>query len=606
MKSTSVLKFAFGCLSLIGSLYAQADQSTYLIQNVRVFDGEHILSKQQVLIKLGKIQDLNFKGKISADMKLIEGRGRTLLPGLMDAHVHAFKDQDLPLLYGVTTQIDMFSAVSQMQEMNKRMAQHDNFQNPDLISAGTLATAPGGHGTEYGMKIETLTAPDQAQAWVDKRIAEGSHFIKIVMEKGGSFGRFNTLDLATVKALIDAAHARHKLAVVHIGSYEDAVDALEAGADGLVHLFIGKDLSEAQISRFVQLAREKKAFVIPTFSVLESMAGVKPKEAQQDVNLMALLDTAQAQILNATYGSTEKSELLNAPMRLTAALAQAGVPILAGTDAGNNGTQFGISLQHELAVLVKAGLTPLAALRAATAAPAQAFHLDDRGRIAVGKKADLLLVEGEPDHDILATRHIVEIWKDGHAVSPLREEKLQKVREQKQKKSTGVALPENGRISDFSADKLASPFGSGWMMSSDSVVGGKSDVHWSLADQTEQGDQAILIQAKVRSGFSFPWAGLAFYAGVQPMQTADLSAANTLKFKIKGDGKNYRVAINVEGSYIPLMQTFNTTDQWQEVSIPFARFSGMDPRLITVIAFNAGPEEGDYAFQIADVRLLKE
>jgi imidazolonepropionase-like amidohydrolase len=95
------------------------------------------------------------------------------------------------------------------------------------------------------------------------------------------------------------------------------------------------------------------------------------------------------------------------------ALHDAGVPVLAGSDAPNGGTIVGATLHMELELLVEAGLTPLEALRAATSEPAATFDLADRGRIAVGLRADLLLVEGAPDRTITDTRRIVGIWKAG-------------------------------------------------------------------------------------------------------------------------------------------------------------------------------------------------
>ena len=92
------------------------------------------------------------------------------------------------------------------------------------------------------------------------------------------------------------------------------------------------------------------------------------------------------------------------------------MPILAGTDAPNPGTAHGASIHRELELLVRAGLSPLEALRAATSVPARAFALHDRGRIAPGLRADLVLVDGDPTRDILATRNIVAIWKLGRIV----------------------------------------------------------------------------------------------------------------------------------------------------------------------------------------------
>jgi imidazolonepropionase-like amidohydrolase len=100
-----------------------------------------------------------------------------------------------------------------------------------------------------------------------------------------------------------------------------------------------------------------------------------------------------------------------------AALKAAGVPLLAGTDAPNPGMAHGVSLHRELELLVGAGLTPMDALAAATSTPARVFGLLDRGRIAPGLRADLVLVHGEPDRTITDTRSIVEVWRNGAAVT---------------------------------------------------------------------------------------------------------------------------------------------------------------------------------------------
>lgn len=98
-------------------------------------------------------------------------------------------------------------------------------------------------------------------------------------------------------------------------------------------------------------------------------------------------------------------------------LAAAGVPLLAGTDAGNPGTAHGASIHRELELLVSAGLTPIEALRAATSTPARVFRLLDRGRLAPGLRADLVLVDGDPSRDITATRAIVQVWRNGVMVA---------------------------------------------------------------------------------------------------------------------------------------------------------------------------------------------
>lgn len=587
--------------------------ATTLVQDVRVFDGEKMHEHRSVLIDGARIADDHFKGKAPAGATVVNGKGRTLLPGLIDAHVHAYRYQELPLLFGVTTQVDMFTGVQVMQDVTARMQRGDNSTQADLYSAGTLATVPGGHGTEYGMPIPTLTKPEEAQAWVDARLAEGSYFIKIVMEPGYPGHPMPSLEVATVQALITAAHARGKQAVVHISNLADARSALEAGADGLVHLFSGKDIAAGDLASLVQLAKARKAFVIPTFSVLESIAGVRSDDILGDAAFQSLLDKGQKQQLTALYGKQPRPEILAAPQAVTAALLKAGVPLLAGTDAGNGGTQYGVSLHHEMLALTRAGLTPLQALAAATSVPAQAFKLPQRGRIAKGYKADLLLVEGNPAHEIAATRNIVDVWKDGVSVTPLRARQLAVVAREALP-SAGLALPADGRISLFGKDKMASPFGVGWMPSHDAFLGGKSSVNLkvleaegnSAANAAGNAEAVVQVDANVAPGFAFPWAGLAFMPGRQPMQAANLSSAKRIAFRVRGDGQQYNVSVMSGSATIPASLPFAADGEWREVSMALADFKGVDASAISMIGFYAGPKVGAYHFEISDVRLLSQ
>jgi len=130
-------------------------------------------------------------------------------------------------------------------------------------------TAPGSHGTQYG-PIPTITEPAQAQAFVDARIAEGSDYIKIILAGGSVRRSVPTLSAETLKAVIAAAKQRGKLAVVHVVTENHARLAIEAGADGLVHIY--KD-GRADVS-FARLAKSRGVFVIPTLTVRESNFGV--------------------------------------------------------------------------------------------------------------------------------------------------------------------------------------------------------------------------------------------------------------------------------------------------------------------------------------------
>jgi imidazolonepropionase-like amidohydrolase len=605
MKPTMrMLAAALACSTATTVFAGTASANATLVQDVRVFDGKAAHEHRAVLVRDGVIADADYRGKTPAGARVVDGKNRTLLPGLIDAHVHTWQHFELPLVFGVTTQVDMFTGVPVMQRIAKQMAEGRNGGEADVFSAGTLVTAPGGHGTEFPVPIPTLENGGDAQAFVDARIAEGSYFIKVVMEDGFGDHHFNSLDRATVKAVIAASHKRGKLAVVHISTLENARAALEAGADGLAHLFVAAKITQADADALARLAQAKGAFVVPTFSVLESIAGVQPRDLLDDPQVAGLLDREERGALQTGYGPAPRPAILAAPKMVTAAMRRAGLPLLAGTDAGNAGTQYGASLHHELAALVDAGLSPREALVAATSAPAQAFRLGRRGQIAKGYKADLVLVEGNPLQDITATRRIVEVWKDGESTSAIRDaQRVRVAQESSAKGAQPLALPQDGRISLLKDGKLASPFGTGWFPSTDKFAGGVSTVKLD-AQAAQEGGASIAIDAQVKTGFAYPWAGAAFMPGAQPMRGADLSAAKVIRFRVRGDGRQYMLTLASSGMTIPRSVPFETGAEWKEVTIPFSAFSGVDPAAVTMIGFNAGPQPGDYRFEIADVRLV--
>jgi imidazolonepropionase-like amidohydrolase len=389
------------------------DPPAFVVRNARVFDGEQLFEVASVLVRDGRIAVVAPEVPAAPDIEEIDGAGKTLLPGLIDAHGHArgsaLREQ---IAFGVTTVLDMSTEPTWAAAMRREQKSGQGLDRADLYSAGMLVTAPHGHGTEYE-DIPTLSSAEQAQAFVDARIAEGSDYIKIVYDDGRGAGRpMPTLDLATLRAVIDAAHARKLLAVVHIGSVPGARDALETGADGLVHLSVDRAVDDD----FVALALRRGAFVVPTLTLLESSCGIASGASlATDPRIAPFLTPFSARNLRESF-HLHRTQEFPAVLTSVARLHAAGVPILAGTDAPNPGTAHGASLHRELELLVRAGLSPLEALRAATTVPAHAFALHDRGRIAVGLRADLVLVSGDPTRDILATRDIVSIWKLGHRV----------------------------------------------------------------------------------------------------------------------------------------------------------------------------------------------
>ena len=311
--------------------------NTFVIRNARVFDGHKTLANTDVWVEDGKIKSVGKDLKVPSGVKAIDAAGDTLLPGLIDAHTHAWGDALKEAeIFGVTTEFDMFTDVKYMQQTKKEQAEGKDLDQADLCSAGTLATAPGGHGTEYGFQIPTLSSPAEAQAWVDARIAEGSDYIKIVYDDFSGYGSHRpTLSKETLKAVIDAAHKRGKLAVVHIGSQQQAHDVIEAGADGLAHLFA----DSAPAPDFGSFVAAHHAFVVPTLTVLEGLGGIASGESlTTDPRLAPYLTSDDAANLKRAFPKFPTALSEKYAEQAVSQLKAAHVPVLAGTDAPNPGT----------------------------------------------------------------------------------------------------------------------------------------------------------------------------------------------------------------------------------------------------------------------------
>ena len=415
LKSTAFL-FCVWLPALAG--LCQTPGTSQLIRDVRVFDGEHVFEHRSLLIEDGKISRIGGSKLKVANAAGVDGRGRTLLPGLIDAHVHLPNPVEeasrQALVLGVTTQLDMFNGGDRLK-LIKRLESEDRPDIADMRTAGIGATVPGGHPTQMGGgPIPTITGPGQAQAFVDARIGEGSDYIKIIHDDGSSWTwttqRVPMLDNATMHALVEAAHKRGKLAVVHALSEQQARDAILAGADGLAHMF----RSESVSSDFGQLVASHNAFVIPTLSTLYWDCGKSEgPTVLADPYLGPYIAGGWRKSMDVPKPDSTKNHLCNGTDEGIRQLLQAHVLILTGTDSPIPGTTYGASVHGELALLVRDGLTPVQALAAATSAPARAFRLDDRGSIRPGMRADLVLVQGDPTTNILATRNIVAVWKRG-------------------------------------------------------------------------------------------------------------------------------------------------------------------------------------------------
>jgi imidazolonepropionase-like amidohydrolase len=565
----------------------------FVIRDVRVFDGERFIPKASVHVREGVVVSVG--DPAPAGVASIPGDGRTLLPGLIDAHAHAYGDAlERALVFGVTTELDMFTDHRFAATMRKEQHADGALRRADLFSAGTLVTAPKGHGTEYSLQIPTLASAADAPAFVDARVAEGSDYIKIVYDDGAAHGMtMATLDPSVLAAAIAAAKARGKLAVIHIGSRQGADDAIAAGASGLVHIFADAPAD----AEFVKRVVAARAFVTPTLSVTESTTGVASGAALlTDARLAPFISVAERTSLEGRFPSRAGSKQnLAYALAATKLLFDAGVPILAGTDAPNPGTAHGSSIHRELELLVRAGLSPEAALRAATSVPARVYSLRDRGRIAPGLRADLVLVGGDPSRDITATRDIAAVWKRGV--------RLERVKAPAPTAAVAVSTT-TGLVSDFETAEVRAAFGSGWHTSTDSMMGGASTATMAIVQGGANNTRGALeVSGTLAAGAPFPWAGAMFFPAATPMAPVDVSRFKEIVFWARGDGGTHQVMVFAARlGNIPATRPFTPGPEWREFALPFASFSGIDGSDLRGVLFSAGSKPGPFRFTIDDVR----
>lgn len=562
-----------------------------LFRRVRLFDGERVREATDVLVANEIIVEVGEDLEAPDDAEIVAGEGRTLLPGLIDSHTHVYGPVlREALAFGVTTELDMFTEASGAAALRAEQAAGKAAGRADVFSAGFLATSPGGHGTEYGLEVPTLSTPAEADAFVEARLGEGSDYLKIVYEPDS--GRFTSLDLPTVEALIEAAHRRELLAVVHVSGRDRALEVIEAGADGIVHAWYDRPTDEAIPAAFA----EAGVFVVPTLAVIESVAGGPAGRAlMADERIGPWVWPASRGNLETEFRwGFDYADALAHASEAVGALHAAGVAILAGTDAPNPGTAHGSSLHRELELLVAAGLTPDEALAAATAVPAAAFGLEDRGRVQPGMRADLLLVDGDPTVDILATRAIAGIWKEGL--------RFDRDAYRAAIEASGAAAG-TGLISSFDHGEIDATIGVGWNVSTDSMIGGTSTARYEVAEGGADGTAGkLVITGDLAPGMN-PWAGPMLIFGEQPFAPANLSAATGVSFWARGDAGTYAVMFFAANTgQMPVVQTVQIAEQWQRHDLEFAQFGAIDPEVVQ--AFLITPSEtGPFRFEIDELTL---
>jgi imidazolonepropionase-like amidohydrolase len=386
---------------------------SFAIINARVFDGTQVISGATVVVIDGQISAVGPEVVPPAGISVIDATGSTLLPGFIDGHAHAWTREELEraTVFGVTTEMDMWSSPHFAASTRREQERNGAPYRADHFSAINPATVEEGYPYNFTpRKIErpTLSNPWEAEPFVADLDRAGANHLKIMMEDGHLNGiPMPILTRATIQALTQSAHNHGMLAVAHVTKKELAGYLIEDGVDALVHSFVDEIVDPA----FVQLAAGHGIFMVGTLSAEESFVTTDGGASLiADPNIGPYLtDQEKEWLLTPAPPTSMTPQNLAIAMENVRLLHEAGIPVLAGTDQATHG----ISIHRDFELLVQAGLDPVDVLQGATSKAATAYGLADRGRIAPGLRADLVLVAGDPTADIKATRAIRRVWKIG-------------------------------------------------------------------------------------------------------------------------------------------------------------------------------------------------
>jgi imidazolonepropionase-like amidohydrolase len=383
----------------------------------RVFDGvsEQVIEDGAVLVEDGRIALVGPTRDLPSNVEVVDLGDTTLLPGLIDAHVHLVWSASaephevveresraltvlrcaanigLHLRAGVTTVRDV-GATDGLSVDVARAVELGVVAGPRVVAAGRAIAMTGGHGWFIGREADGAEAVRRAAR---EEMKAGATCIKL-MASGGVYGHAEEpgspqLSVEEMEAGVEEAHKAGRRVAAHAYSVEAINNALDAGVDSIEHgSFIDRTTAERM--------REQGTYLVPTLSVYQAMSDKGPKLGAPE------------------YVRRKTAEVFEASREAFRLAHEVGVPIAAGTDCGAPGHPHG-TLPEELRLMVEAGAVPAEALRYGTSAAADLLGLaEEVGTLETGKRADLLAVAGDPLHDIRALREVRLVLRDGAEV----------------------------------------------------------------------------------------------------------------------------------------------------------------------------------------------
>lgn len=411
--------------------YVEVDAPTVMLTNARIIDGfdGSVRDRQSILIEEGKIKALGTSIVVPASARVLDLRGRTVLPGLVMLHEHMMyfsgravwhaQPVSYPKLYlaaGVTTLRTGGAEHPEVDRNLKRRIDEGHAPGPKMILTGPYFN--GAAGDFLGDTI--VSNPEQARTAVAYWASRGFGTLKL----------YDAMDRPTAKLIIDEAHARGIKVTAHLGKM-GCMEAAELGIDFIEHAFASchrdlgttpdgrgfrADPNDPKVRALIRALLAAKVVLVSTPSKLD-----QPLSAEE-------LDMLSPQA-RERYLADAKNPPPWAPdimglkqlRRLEREYVAQGGKLGVGADPMDFGQMAGYANHRALVALVEDGWTPAETIRLATSNNAQLLGIGDRvGRIAPGYAADLLIIDGDPLNDIRDIANVELVFKDGVGYDPVK------------------------------------------------------------------------------------------------------------------------------------------------------------------------------------------